>query len=155
MAEQAEIVYQSTKTYVHSLGLSACFRQWRAESHCKFLHGYTLKIKLTFEASELDYRNWVVDFGSLREIKEELVRLFDHKTVVAADDPLLEHFKEMEKLGMFQLTILDHVGCEKYAEHIYRLVEEWLTYAGYAPRCSLVAVEVDEHEGNGAKVIRK
>lgn len=155
MTEQASITFQSTKTYVHSLGLSACFRQWRAESHCKYLHGYTLQIKLIFGSNELDYRNWVVDFGSLKEIKEELTRLFDHKTVIALDDPLITHFQEMEKLGMLQLTYLDAVGCEKFAEHIYRLIEEWLSYAGYAPRCWIQEVEVAEHEGNSAKVIRK
>lgn len=154
MANSA-ITYKSTKTYVHSLGLSACFRQWRADSHCKYLHGYTLEVVLTFGTDELDYRNWVVDFGSLKEIKDELVRLFDHKTVVAADDPELELLREAEARGIIQITVMDHVGCEKYAEHIYRLVEEWLGFAGYSPRCWIESVEVKEHAGNSAMVIRK
>ena len=32
-------MFLSTKTYGHDLGLSAAFRQWRAESHCRLIHG--------------------------------------------------------------------------------------------------------------------
>jgi len=152
---KAELRFQSTKKYLHSLGLSACFRQWRAESHCHYLHGYSLQIELVFGAVELDVRNWVVDFGSLGDIKQYLVDTFDHKTIVASDDPELTYLKEGQKRGVLQLTILEAVGCEKFAEHIYRVVEEWLFYAGYSTRCFLESVEVKEHEGNSAKVIRK
>ena len=55
--------YQSTKQFGQDLGLSCCFRQWRAESHCNQLHGYAIAIRLVFEAEELDVRRWVVDFG--------------------------------------------------------------------------------------------
>ena len=87
--------YQSTK--VIELG-SCAFRQWRAShSHCKFLHGYQLKTKLWFGASSLDDRNWCVDFGGLKELKSKLQHVFDHTTTVAADDPELEIFKDLEK----------------------------------------------------------
>ena len=76
------MTYKSTKTYGHELGLSCCFRQWRAESHCRLLHGYALSIRLVFEAEELDVRNWVVDFGSLKSLKQMFVDTFDHKLLV-------------------------------------------------------------------------
>ena len=41
--------WQVTKTYGHDLGLSCCFRQWGASSHCRFLHGYALSFSFTFE----------------------------------------------------------------------------------------------------------
>lgn len=50
------MIYRSTKTYGHEIGLSAAFRQWRAESHCRFVHGYALAVKFVFEAGELDAR---------------------------------------------------------------------------------------------------
>src|SRR4051812_22439004 len=93
MAIRAPAGYRfgSTKTYPHSIGLSCCFRQWRAlHSHCRFLHGYALQVKLTFVAQTLDERNWVVDFGGLKDIKERLTELLDHKTIVARDDPEIE-----------------------------------------------------------------
>lgn len=50
------MTYKSTKLYGHEIGLSAAFRQWRAESHCRFLHGYALAVRFEFEADELDVR---------------------------------------------------------------------------------------------------
>ena len=48
--------YKSTKLFE---GFSCCFRQWRAtKTHCRFLHGYAVSFKVTFEG-ELDHRNWV------------------------------------------------------------------------------------------------
>ena len=54
--------YYSTKTYGNDRGLSCCFRQWRStHSHCSLLHGYSIGIRLVFEADTLDPRNWVME----------------------------------------------------------------------------------------------
>lgn len=144
-------MYASTKTYGHEQGLSCCFRQWRAvQSHCQFLHGYAVSVCIEFEALELDDRNWVVDFGGLKGLKMTLHGMFDHKTIVAADDPLLGWFKEGERLGAVDLVVLDAVGCECFAREVYELAERWLEGAGYAPRCRVALVEVREHGANSA-----
>lgn len=142
--------FYSTKTYTHATGLSCAFRQWRAESHCRFLHGYALEIRLTFEAQDLDERGWVVDFGSLKSLKGMLEDALDHKTLVAEDDPHLAHFHELEALGIVQLRILPAVGCEALAGYILGATDGWLFSNGYAPRVTIKAVEVREHAGNSA-----
>lgn len=145
--------FHSTKTYMHNVGLSATFRQWRADSHCKYLHGYALQIKLTFQAVDgLDVRNWVVDFGSLKSLKHKLEDTFDHKTLVAADDPLKAEFLHMEEVGLIQLVIVPSTGCEMFAALVYELAEGWLRDAGYTPRVRLQRVEVSEHGGNSGYV---
>lgn len=144
------MAYRSTKTYGHEIGLSAAFRQWRADSHCKYLHGYALAVKFVFEASELDNRNWVVDFGSLKALKGWLENTFDHKTLVAEDDPCFHHFKVMEQVGIIQMVVVPATGCEKFAEMIYGATQVWLKDNGYAPRVRLVSVEVREHGANSA-----
>lgn len=149
---EQHFLYRSTKTFTHSQGLSCCFRQWRADSHCKYLHGYAIQIKLTFASYDLDVRNWVVDFGSLKSLKGWLEDTFDHKTIVAEDDPKLVLFREMEIAGLIQLRILPSAGCEKFAEAIAHYTEMWLQSNGYSPRCWLESVEVREHEGNSAIV---
>ena len=53
--------------------------------HCKFLHGYSLQFKFVFGASELDERNWVVDFGGLKR-KAWLEDTFDYKVVLDEKD---------------------------------------------------------------------
>lgn len=149
--------FQSTKTYTHAEGLSACFRQWRAtHSHCQYLHGYALQVKLVFNASELDHRNWVQDFGGLKDIKQWLKDTFDHKTLVAKDDPKISIFREMNIANLIDLIEVDAVGCEKFAEMIFDKVNDWLTEYGDRQgeddetRVKLKYVEVSEHAGNSA-----
>ena len=118
-------MFYSTKRFS---GYSTCFRQWRAtHSHCRFLHGYAMEFKVTFQGP-LDNRNWVMDFGAFKRngIKEHLSNMFDHTTIVAADDPALESFKSLESQGLIQLRIIDHVGCEKFAEYVYHAIQDRL-----------------------------
>jgi 6-pyruvoyltetrahydropterin/6-carboxytetrahydropterin synthase len=140
--------YQSTKKF--ETGFSCAFRQWKAESHCKLIHGYALSFKLVFETEELDYRNWVVDFGSLKSLKGILEDTFDHTTVIAENDPHLDYFKQGEQLGVLRLVVIPDGGCEKFAEYVYEVTDLWLKDNGYAPRCRLVSVEVSEHGANSA-----
>ena len=144
------MAFQSTKTYGHNLGFSCAFRQWRADSHCKYIHGYSVAIKFIFEADELDARNWVVDFGSLKSLKGWLENMFDHKTAVAFDDPQLEWFEEAHKRGIIDMVMVPATGCESFAKMIFEATEVWLIDNGYAPRCRLKSVEVMEHGANSA-----
>lgn len=144
------MTYISTKTFGHNLGLSAAFRQHKAESHCKYLHGYALEIRIEFISEELDVRNWVVDFGSLRSLKGWLEVTFDHKTLVASDDPHIDFYRRGEELGVMDIIEVDATGCEKFAELIYECAEVWLKDNGYAPRCQVHQVEVREHGANSA-----
>ena len=142
--------YQSTKTFGHHLGLSVAFRQHKAGSHCRFVHGYALAFRFVFEANELDERHWVVDFGSLKPLKGWLEYTFDHKVIVAEDDPQIAWFREGHRLGVLDLVELPAAVCEKVAEYGFGATETWLEANGYAPRCRLVSVEVMEHGANSA-----
>jgi len=126
-------IYLSTKTYGTDRGLSCCFRQWRAtHSHCSLLHGYSMGIRLVFESSTLDDKNWVMDFGGLTAFKEWSEWQFDHTLIVARDDPHLKMFKQMAQLGpqdqggVCDLRIVEAVGCEKFSELAYRTMNEIL-----------------------------
>jgi len=141
-------MYQSTK--VIELG-SCAFRQWKAEhSHCKYIHGYQLKAKIWFGGKELDDKNWMVDFGGLKELKKKLQEQFDHTTVVAADDPKLDVFKELDKQGIIQLRVMpDGVGIERTAEYVWKTANDHVKELTDG-RCWCVKVEVFEHEENSA-----
>lgn len=144
------MLYKSTKTYGHEIGLSCAFRQWRAQSHCRFIHGYALKIRLEFEADELDSRNWVVDFGSLKSLKGTLENTFDHKLLVAEDDPEKDLLCQLAGYGVADVVVLPAVGCEKFAEYIAEVAIIWLGDNGYKDRVRLHSVEVSEHGANSA-----
>ena len=99
--------YVSTK--VIELG-SCAFRQWRADhSHCHYLHGYQLKAKYWFGCKELDNKNWAVDFGGLKDLKEGLIgpgygyqwRFFNSPYNKQSGEP----FSEINGIDQLQLII--------------------------------------------------
>lgn len=143
-------MYQSTKKYGHDVGFSCAFRQWRADSHCRLLHGYALSFKFVFSATELDSRNWVADFGGFKSLKGLLEDTFDHTTVVAQDDPQMEWFEEGHRRGLLKLVTVEAGGCEAFAKLVYEVAEQWLKDAGYGDRVHLDSVEVAEHGANSA-----
>ena len=142
--------HYSTKKYGHNIGLSAVFRQPHADhSHCRFLHGYSLAFKFTFGASDLDHRNWVQDFGGLKPLKQWLEDSFDHKTVCDINDPMISDLRELETKGLAQITVLDGVGAEKFAEHAFNFADE-LIREKTDNRCYCVRAECAEHGANSA-----
>lgn len=140
--------YYVTKTYGHEQGLSCCFRQWRADSHCKHLHGYAISVSLTFAATTLDARNWVIDFGSFKPVKQWLHDNFDHVLIVAADDPHWDDLQHLASLGLAKFRCTQAVGCEAFAKEIANHVVDWLSTQ--TDRVHLTSVTVQEHAGNAA-----
>jgi len=142
--------HYSTKTYGHNIGLSAVFRQPHADhSHCKFLHGYSLAFKFTFGCSDLDNKNWAVDFGGLKPLKQWLEEQFDHKVVIDSEDPHMEDFYHLEKLGLAEITVMDGVGAEMFAQHAWAYADE-LVRKATNDRCWCESAECSEHGANSA-----
>ena len=113
------------RSYKEFNGYSTAFRQHKADSHCRFIHGYALRFKVWFDG-ELDHRNWVVDFGCFKRngVKDWFKNMFDHTTIVAKDDPAILLFEEMDKQGLIQLRIKEDVGCEKFAEYVFKYLNK-------------------------------
>jgi 6-pyruvoyltetrahydropterin/6-carboxytetrahydropterin synthase len=144
--------FQSTKV----LDLGSCaFRQPKAgHSHCRFIHGYKLSAKFWFGANELDKHNWVVDFGSLKGLKNKLKDQFDHTTCIAADDPTLPIFEELVKADACDLRIMPKgTGIERIAEWCFETADQYIK-ALTKDRCWVDRVEVWEHEKNSAAYTR-
>lgn len=139
--------YKSTK--IIELG-SCAFRQWRADSHCKFIHGYRLIAKFWFSCSTLDDKNWVVDFGGLKDLKSILEKQFDHTFCVAGDDPHLELFQQLHNARVCDLRIMEGgVGIEKTAEWCFKIADTHIRDITNN-RCWVEQVEVWEHDKNSA-----
>lgn len=156
------MTYRVTKTYPHELGLSACFRQHRAQSHCRFLHGYALAFRFTFEADTLDENGWVIDFGSLKPLKAWLCDTFDHRLLVAEDDPYLPVLRalggtadmRMDPSQLADVLVVPRVGCESFARMAWQAADGHVLYdrpvSNGARGVRLVEVECREHGANGA-----
>lgn len=147
--------YQSTKIFD---GFSTVFRQWKAnETHCKFLHGYGISFKITFEG-ELDEKNWVWDFGGMKRAnttidgmnpKMWMDYMFDHTTLVAEDDPFLEGFKKMDVQDIIQLRIIPATGAEQFAKFIFNKINDFVQVETKS-RVRVTQVEFKENEKNSA-----
>ena len=139
------------KSYKEFNGYSTAFRQHLADSHCRFIHGYALKFKVWFEG-DLDYRNWVVDFGCFKRngVKDWMKEQFDHTTVVAKDDPELQVFKDLNSKGLIQLRVMDDVGCEKFAEFVFKYLNEKILEETNG-RVNVHKVQCWEHSENMAE----
>ena len=142
----------------HFKGFSCCFRQWKAyDTHCRFLHGYSVSFIVEFQG-ELDERNWVWDFGGMKRAKKKINGIsadkwfkhwFDHTTIIAENDPELDKFIELEKLGVIQLRVIDEVGAEKFAEFVFKNLDKFVRYETNH-RVTIKKVTVLENENNSA-----
>ena len=141
--------FYSSKKYGHERGLSTAFRQWRADSHCRFVHGYSLEFEYVFGASELDENNWVVDFGGLKELEDWLKQNFDHKTLVAIDDPMYKIFEEMNEKQVISMVPVESTGCEMFAKMAMQYANSLIDRL-YGDRCWVESVTVREHGANSA-----
>lgn len=152
-------------------GFSSCFRQWRADdTHCKFLHGYSIYFDLVFEG-DVDSRQWVFDFGFTKRSKtkipyivgwndvnpivvymsvgEYFSYMFDHTVIISSSDPEIEWFKKADSLGIIKLRVISHVGCEMFAKFIFEMMAEFLRKET-DDRVKIVSVECFEHSKNSA-----
>jgi len=94
MKEARQYKYTSTKEYHDAF--PCAYRQWRADSHCNLIHGYSFSMKFYFGTDNLDARNWAADYGGLKELKGILESQFDHTLLVSQDDPHLDLYKDGE-----------------------------------------------------------
>jgi 6-pyruvoyltetrahydropterin/6-carboxytetrahydropterin synthase len=151
--EKKKPKFTSTKVFD---GYSTVFRQWKAkDTHCSFLHGYGISFKLWFQG-DLDYRNWVWDFGGMKRAKGKIGGrtpkdwfdyMFDHTMIVANDDPFKDSFLKMGEVGVAQVRVVDFVGAERFAEFIYNKVNPFVE-SETEGRVKIIKVEFSEHSKN-------
>ena len=119
-------MFQSTKIFD---GFSCCFRQWKATTtHCRFLHGYGVSFKVTFEG-KLDDRNWVWDFGGMKRAKT----LID----------------DMQPKAWMDYMFDEATGAEKFSEFIFHKLNNFVKDETNE-RVQVRSVEFMEHGKNTA-----
>jgi 6-pyruvoyltetrahydropterin/6-carboxytetrahydropterin synthase len=144
--------YVSTKEYIDAF--PCAYRQWRADSHCNMIHGYSFSMKFYFGTNELDVRNWAMDYGGLRDLKRFLEDKFDHTLLVSSDDPHLDIYEELATRKLAKLTVLPKLGCEGLADILYKYVNgvyiPELLGPGESARLWCFRVDVRETQANMA-----
>ncbi len=141
--------YFSTKKFGP---ISTGHRQWRDNSHCSFVHGYGRYVLLTFACDLLDERDWVMDFGGLKHIKEWIEAEWDHRTLIAHDDPVIPELRVLEFAGGINLNILPEgysPGIESSCKYLYDNLNPHIKVMTEG-RVWISKVEIWEHEKNSA-----
>jgi 6-pyruvoyltetrahydropterin/6-carboxytetrahydropterin synthase len=97
---------------------------------CRHLHGHNGKVLVTIEASGLDPRGMVLDFGDIKDtLSRWIEENLDHRMILHRDDPAVPHLAQLGE----PLYLMD---ANPTAENIARLILE------HAVRLGLPAVEV-------------
>ena len=141
-----EKYFISTKRFI---GFPCTHRQWLADSHCKYIHGYSREFYFEFKCNKLSKEGWVVDFGGLKKVKSWLDYMFDHTFLASENDPFLDSFRELDNKGVIQLRIMPNVGMEATAEYVFNYVDKMIKEQTQN-RSWLHLIEVKENEKNSA-----
>jgi|TARA_R110000824_G_scaffold138488_1_gene303183 6-pyruvoyltetrahydropterin/6-carboxytetrahydropterin synthase len=145
--------FKSTKKFGP---ISTGHRQWKHKGHCSYVHGYGRYVRLSFEASELDECGWVMDFGDLRDVKRWIEGEWDHKVLIAADDPLLSQLQKLESHGGIMLNVLPdgyYPGIEESCRYLYDKLNP-IIKKKTNNRVEITRVEIWEHENNSGEYVK-
>lgn len=100
--------------------LSCVYRVWDASPRISVLHGYAFTIDITLSVAD-DYGSFdPFDFSRYQELKQLLVKQFDHTLLVASTDPLLEVFQVLAAKGAADLRIVDDPSPRGSARWVFR-----------------------------------
>ena len=151
--------YISTKLFEN---YSVAIRQYKAaHSHCQLLHGYALKFKVWFasneplEENQLDDMNWIVDYGGFKDapkgngLKSWMDHMWDHTTLIQADDPYRDMFEALQAYSLAKVHFLEKMGAESNAKLVFEHFNEILSKTD-GGRCKVIKVECFENDNNSS-----
>lgn len=124
----------------------ASHRVYNHDGHCARIHGHNWNFVFTFDGTP-DDRGFVVDFGSLKWLRNDLENMFDHTILLSPSDPEAQTFRAMALQGLCRPIFLPSVSCEGIAKHLGD------TYSSRFGKARLVSVTVIENEVNSATYI--
>jgi 6-pyruvoyltetrahydropterin/6-carboxytetrahydropterin synthase len=133
--------------------ISTGHRQWKHDGHCSYVHGYGRIVEITFQSKELDCRGWVMDFGNLKEVKNWFDEEWDHRVLLAYNDPLLNEFKYLADLGGIDINILPKKygpGIEQSCKYVFDETTPIIKRLT-SNRVWISKVKIFEHENNWAE----
>lgn len=129
-------------------------RNWKSKTHCSFIHGYARSVELVVGCHQLAEEDWVYDFSKFKEIRKFLEENWDHRLLIADDDPQLEELKRMHELKLLNLNIMDtNKGYGPSIEQSCKFVADFAdNYIKKETnnRCFLVEVNIWEKQDNKA-----
>jgi len=113
--------FRLEKNYGCEAAFSCCYRYWQAaDARRRFLHGYGLSFTIAFAAQSLDKSGQIIESAALKPVQAWLQKSFDHKILLAADDPARPVFQNMAQAGLCDVRIMPYIGCEAFAYFVWQ-----------------------------------
>ena len=124
-------------------------RQHNHDGHCAFIHGHNWAFTFEFAARTLDETGFVIDFGKLGFIRQEIKARFDHAYVYNRGDEASLRLVGAEG-ALFKGLEVERCSCEGIARYLLELIQPMVRSAS-GGRVWLAAVEVEEDSKNCAR----
>lgn len=129
--------------------ISFAHRQDQHDGHCALIHGHNWTFTFEFAAESLDANGFVIDFGKLGFLRDEIWRRFDHAYVYNRGDEASVALVQAHP-NLFKPLELDHCSCEGIARYLLDLFQPEVA-AATAGRVRISAVAVEEDSKNVAR----
>jgi len=104
-------------------GYPFAHRQWKHRGHCKLVHGHNWDFEVCIGCTRLDDNGFVFDFGKFKDFKKWLELNFDHTCVINEDDPQIQTFQNMDRIGLLDLRKIKSCSSEGIAKYIYEQLQ--------------------------------
>ncbi len=138
-----------TKRYAD---LPFAHRQPHHAGHCARIHGHSWAFEFTFSAKERDACGFVLDFGSLKWLRQWIEERFDHTLVLSADDPFLQTLQtQLGGLLLANVQVVPDCSSEGIASFLMHEITLLLREATRG-RVTLSKVVVHEDSKNSATI---
>ncbi len=123
-------------------------RQNKHDGDCAFVHGHNWTFTFEFSSERLDDVGFVIDFGKLGFIRNEINRRFDHAFVFNRGDQASEALIAAHP-NLFKGLEVECCSCEGLAQYLFELFDPQVRQAT-GQRTWISAVEVQEDRKNSA-----
>lgn len=142
-----EEYFTSTKSFYN---YPCAHRQFRHDGNCAKIHGYSRSFHFVFGAKTFTKEGFVVDYGDLKELKNHLDYMYDHTIILDTEDPHMEKFTELEKLGVCDIRTQPlGPGMEGTAHYLTEWADSWLRERTKG-RAWVISVEARENDKNSS-----
>ena len=95
------------------------------QGKCSHLHGHNGRVLITIEASELDPRGMVLDFGDIKRVVSAWIdEHLDHQMILRRDDPAVPVLKQLGE-PMFLMDV------NPTAENLARAIHDYAASQGF------------------------
>lgn len=135
-----------SKTYAD---IPLAHRQHKHAGHCRFIHGHSWSIRVTFACTTLDEHGFVIDFGNLGYLRDWIDQHLDHAIMLSHDDAQAKALVESAP-ELFKVFWIENASCEGLSQAVYEAFNA-MVQQHEAGRVHITEIQVWEDPRNATR----